>query len=40
MERSSAFGQFAIQGRCGFGLRWFIEMEMSFAFGASSSTCS
>ena len=40
MERSSAFGQFAIQGRLGFGFRWFIEIEISFAFGASSRTCS
>ena len=40
IERSSAFGQFAIQGRRGFGLRWFIEMEISFALGASSTTSS
>ena len=37
MERSRAFGQFAIQGKLGFGFRWFIEIEMIFAFGASSS---
>ncbi len=40
IERSSAFGQFAIHGRPSLGFRWFIEMEMSFAFGERSRICS
>jgi hypothetical protein len=39
-ERSSAFGQFAIHGRFSFGFRWFIEIEISFAFGEIAITSS
>jgi len=39
-EKSSAFGQLAIQFRSGFGLRWFIEIEISPTFGATRDTFS
>ena len=39
-SRSSAFGQFAIQGRSGLGLRWFSESEISPTLGDTRAICS